>query len=60
MPFRATCIAVESQWLMVWEPPALNGFLETVYRGVFAHVEATGLDPEGVVHDAVHDGVGVD
>ena len=28
--------------------------------GVFAHVHLAGLDPEGVVDDAVHDRVGVD
>jgi len=28
--------------------------------GVFSHVVAAGLDPDGVVHDAVHDRVGVD
>jgi hypothetical protein len=27
--------------------------------GVFSHVVAAGLDPDGVVHDAVHDRVGV-
>ena len=27
---------------------------------VFAHVGASGLDPDGVVDDAVHDGIGVD
>ena len=28
--------------------------------GVLAHVDVAGLDPEGVVDDAVHDRVGVD
>ena len=28
--------------------------------GLFAHVDVAGLDPEGVVDDAVHDRVGVD
>ncbi|MGD8214485.1 hypothetical protein [Aestuariimicrobium sp. Y1814] len=28
--------------------------------GVFAHVVGAGFDPDGVVDDAVHDGVGVD
>jgi hypothetical protein len=27
---------------------------------VFTHVVAAGIDPDGVVHDAVHDRVGVD
>ena len=31
-----------------------------VRLGVFAHVGASGLDPDGVVDDAVHDGIGVD
>ncbi|WP_206682460.1 hypothetical protein, partial [Dietzia sp. SLG310A2-38A2] len=54
----ATVIAVESRWLMGWEPPALvRRSRGLVHGGVFAHVEGAGLDPEGVVDDAVHDGV---
>lgn len=30
-----------------------------VHRGVFTHVVVAGVDPDGVVHDAVHDRVGV-
>ena len=45
---------------MGWEPPALvRGPVGLVHGGVFAHVEGAGLDPEGVVDDTVHDGVGV-
>ena len=39
--------------------PHLGDYLLT-RGGVFAHVHVAGLDPEGVVDDAVHDGVGVD
>ena len=46
---------------MGWEPPALvRRSRGLVHGGVFSHVEGAGFDPEGVVDDAVHDGVGVD
>ena len=39
---------------------ALTGVGSVGCGGVFAHVHLAGLDPDGVVDDAVHDRVGVD
>ena len=33
--------------------------ISPVHGGVFTHVVVAGIDPDGVVHDAVHDRVGV-
>ena len=40
------------------DPPAGSSLL--VRGGVLAHVVGAGVDPDGAVDDAVHDGVGVD
>ena len=41
-------------------PDRATGLCLDLAGGVFSHVVAAGLDPDGVVHDAVHDRVGVD
>ena len=63
MPFGAGDIAFGARLSRGWGPPppdrARNLRLDLT-GGVFSHVVAAGLDPDGVVHDAVHDRVGVD
>ena len=40
-------------------PNRATGLCLDLAGGVFSHIVAAGLDPDGVVHDAVHDRVGV-
>ena len=48
------CRAVGGRWR-----PTARALCRDLAGGVFSHVVAAGLDPDGVMHDAVHDGVGV-
>jgi hypothetical protein len=43
----------------VWGPPAPTDVFLLLHGGVLAHVVVAGIDQDGVVHDAVHDGIGV-
>ena len=52
VPVSARDGVVESHW----RSPLLLG---AGHGGVFTHVVAAGFDPNGVVHDAVHDGIGM-
>ena len=60
MPFGASDIAGGGQRPWLWGPRASTGVFLLLHGGVLAHVVVAGVDPDGVVHDSVHDRVGVD
>lgn len=41
-------------------PPTPTDVFLLLHGGVLAHVVVASIDPDGVMHDAVHDGIGVD
>lgn len=52
-------IAGGGQCPLVLGPLAPADVLSRVHGGVLTHVVAACIEPDGVVHDSVHDGVGV-
>jgi hypothetical protein len=52
-------IAGGGQWPRVWGTPAPHRLFSRGHDGMFTHVVVAGVDPDGVVHDAVHFRIGV-